>query len=451
MSLISADHLTAAGAATTTAPAATPVKPAPAQPAVTKPAVTKSAVSKPTVSKPTAQPSAARSAAKPGGAAPGSAKPAAPGASGTKTISTTGGAARCDTTPPAALRAVSGPHRTRFAEPSQARPAQPGSAERPGSGAPSATVPPRLTPSVPAPRWPSVLPLPPEEEAEPAAEEFSPAVQGRPSAGLGVQYDSSGSVVVGGPRTWRFSGEAGTRLGEILLGQREAEAAEAELLHTLGLWETADPELAAAQRTAFVDTDVTAGALRFCGRWAPTTRRHGSGAESLAAWRQLRPVVVGDSPLARALVRELALGWPATEEGAEQLLVLVDGAAPPVADRSEGLEAENGAAGRAAGRAVGARLPVLSWGGTVSIGPWTPEGELECVVCHADRRGRSACVAGAPGLASSTVDMDLLAALVVAELVHTGAGIGRGARPGLIVEHTPAAGRTKAYSCHHAD
>ncbi|MER5636434.1 hypothetical protein ABT095_05725 [Kitasatospora sp. NPDC002227] len=278
---------------------------------------------------------------------------------------------------------------------------------------PPVLLPEELTPSVPAAR--------PVSRAATGR-----LTEGQPSAGLGVQYDPTGAVVAGGPRTWRFSGSAGTRLGEILLGHRKAEEPEAELLQTLGLWEAVDPELAAAQRAAFPDTDVSEGVLRFCGRWAPTTRQHASGAGAVAAWRRLRPVVVGDSLLAQALVRELALGWPGAESGgepAEEVLVVVDG---ETTDESR------------------AQLPVASWGGTVSVGPWTAPGTTPCVICTAARRGRSATCTEA-----AEPDLDLLAALVVGELVHTAAGIGRGARPGLIVEHTPATGETQAYPCRH--
>ncbi|WP_441245977.1 hypothetical protein [Kitasatospora sp. McL0602] len=248
---------------------------------------------------------------------------------------------------------------------------------------------------------------------------------GRPSAGLGIQYDPSGAVVTGGPRTWRFSGSAGTRLGEILLGQAAADDSEAELLHTLGLWEAADPELASAQRESFADPDTLSGALRFCGRWAPTTRRHPSGAAAVEAWRQLRPVVVGESALARALIRELALSWPATVPEARELLVVVDGRPEPHESR--------------------AQLPVTTRGTTVAVGPWTEPGVSPCPPCATARLARAARPAGmavpAPALAGT--DIELQAALVVAELVHTAAGVGRGARPGLVVEHTPGTGRTR--------
>lgn len=197
---------------------------------------------------------------------------------------------------------------------------------------------------------------------------------GRPSAGLGIQYDPSGAVVTGGPRTWRFSGSAGTRLGEILLGQAAADDSEAELLHTLGLWEAADPELASAQRESFADPDTLSGALRFCGRWAPTTRRHPSGAAAVEAWRQLRPVVVGESALARALIRELALSWPATVPEARELLVVVDGRPEPHESR--------------------AQLPVTTRGTTVAVGPWTEPGVSPCPPCATARLARAARPAG---------------------------------------------------------
>ncbi|WP_330297579.1 hypothetical protein [Streptomyces sp. NBC_00503] len=328
-------------------------------------------------------------------------------------------------------------------------------------------------------------------------------VPGRPPTGLGAELGPTGLLVTGGPRTWRLGGAAGTRLGEVLAG-RPAEAREAELLHALGLWEQDDalpagaaygssdaaaqdarPLTAAAHGAAAQDAmalgsaaqdatalgsaaqdatalnaatqgaaaldsaaqdaatldsaaqdaatlgatardaaaqDATAqgaatlgSALRFCGRWAATTRRHSGGAAVVAAWRRVRPVVVGDSALARELARELAWSWPATA-GARELLLVVDRAPDPAETRPQ--------------------LPVCARGGTVTVGPWTEPGETPCPACVAQRP---------PATGPVTGDLGLLAALAVAEAVHTVAGIGRGARPGLVVEHSPASGTTRAH------
>ncbi|MFJ2576016.1 hypothetical protein [Kitasatospora aureofaciens] len=246
-------------------------------------------------------------------------------------------------------------------------------------------------------------------------------VPGRPSAGLGVGHGPDGLLVTGGPRTWRLGGAAGVRLGEVLRG-RAADDREAELLHALGLWEADDPweadgatpaDATPAAR-AFGDPAVLDAALRFCGRWASTTRHHSSGAGAVEAWRQVRPVVVGDSALARALVRELAASWP-DATGGRELLLVVDRRPDPAETRPQ--------------------LPVSARGGTVSIGPWTEPGETPCPSCVAHRP---------PAIGPVTGDLGLLAALAVAEVVHTVAGIGRGARPGLVVEHTPGTGTTRA-------
>ncbi|MEU8776587.1 hypothetical protein [Streptomyces sp. NPDC048606] len=239
-------------------------------------------------------------------------------------------------------------------------------------------------------------------------------VPGRPPAGLGVGHGPAGLLVTGGPRTWRLDGTAGTRLGEVLDG-RPADAREADLLHALGLWEQDDTQPAGDRTRSFHDPAVRGAALRFCGRWAATTRRHSGGAAVLDAWRQVRPVVVGDSALARELVRELARSWPATT-GARELLLVVDRAPDPAETRPQ--------------------LPVGAAGGTVAVGPWTEPGETPCPVCVARRH---------PAAGPVTGDLGLLAALAVAEAVHTVAGIGRGARPGLVVEHTPGSGTTRAH------
>lgn len=237
---------------------------------------------------------------------------------------------------------------------------------------------------------------------------------GRPPAGLGVGIGPAGLLVTGGPRTWRLGGAAGTRLGEVLDG-RPADAREAELLHALGLWEQDDTLLTGAQDGSFDDATVRDAALRFCGRWAATTRHHSGGAGVVDAWRQVRPVVVGDSALALELVRELARSWPATT-GARELLLVVDRAPDPAETRPQ--------------------LPVGARGGTVAVGPWTEPGETPCPACVALRPTATGPVTG---------DLALLAALAVAEAVHTVAGIGRGARPGLVVEHTPGSGTTRAH------
>ncbi|WP_371616997.1 hypothetical protein [Streptomyces sp. NBC_00454] len=172
----------------------------------------------------------------------------------------------------------------------------------------------------------------------------------------------------------------------------------------------ATPPGPAAQDAATQDA-----VLRFCGRWAATTRRHSGGVAVVAAWRQVRPVVVGDSALARELSRELARSWPATT-GERELLLVVDRAADPAETRPQ--------------------LPVCARGGTVTVGPWTEPGETPCPVCVAQRP---------PATGPVTGDLGLLAALAVAEAVHTVAGIGRGARPGLVVAHTPGSGTTRAH------
>ncbi|MEU8762749.1 hypothetical protein [Streptomyces sp. NPDC048659] len=343
---------------------------------------------------------------------------------------------------------------------------------------------------------------------------------GGPPAGLGVGRGPDGLLVTGGPRTWRLTGAAGTRLGAVLAG-RTPDLAEAELLHALGLWEHHVPALTAAQHGAFADPAVRDAALRFCGRWAATTRHHPGGAAALSAWRGIRPVVVGHSVLARAITHALTHTWPTPPPGATTapagppppgcgtraasvgtgdagaarpgpvlageplrhpavLRAVPTGAGSPGAAAGA---AASGACGgpraavhgehgptrplhrgaepaprRPAGEpAVGApelrelvlvvdqeadplearpQLLVRGFGESVRIGPWTEPGETPC----------PGCVAREPAVPPRPVtgDLELLAALAVAEAVHTSAGLGRGARPGLVVEHTPATGTTRA-------
>lgn len=247
-----------------------------------------------------------------------------------------------------------------------------------------------------------------------------PADRGGPVAGLAVQTETDGSVVVlGGVNPVRVSARSAPRLRAILSGAVDARPDEITMLHRLGLWGGA---VGASPESVFLS------------RRAASTRRHSGGDEAATAMHAVQVRVVGESALAGALRELLNDGCPGACP-AEIRGAPADASGPSATVE---LAVDTDLATDAVPIPTHATVVVRTTATGVMVGPWVEAGERPCFDCVAAATDDSVAVPPA-----SAARVRSAAAIAALELANTTAGVGRTIRPGVVVDHDLEAGASR--------
>jgi hypothetical protein len=237
---------------------------------------------------------------------------------------------------------------------------------------------------------------------------------GAPSRGLALRTTSDGSIEVLGARSpLRFGRGSAPRMIALLRGEASATAAEADILHALGLWDSQDTLTGA-------NGAPTEAVAAFLSRRVATTRWHRGADEAWATWTATRLSVLGITPLAQVVRAAVQWDWPAS--GSMDDCAVVSRLGPRihlVVDQTVDPDSEV------------PQLPVMLSPNGLVIGPWCETGELPCPTCVGTwTAGRNSSSFGA----SSSI-LRWAAGIVALEVVNTITGIGRSARPGIAVAY----------------